>query len=376
MNVSCDDMVRGAGISGAAAAFELAAGRRVVVLEAESVPGYHSTGRSAALYTRNFGNRVVRALNRAGLPFFDKPPAGFADRPLLTPRGALTIGGADGRSGVDEMLALGAPDGSIVEIGAARAVELAPLLRPERVAFAAYEAGVMGMDVAAIHQGFLRGLAARGGRVVCDAPATEIGRRNGTWMVTANGATYAAPVLVNAAGAWADEIARRAGVAPLGLVPKRRTAIIVDLPPGTDTRGWAVFETVGHGSYCKPETGRVMASPADATPTEPGDVQPEEIDIAIVADWLEQTTTLALRRIARSWAGLRSFVADETPVVGFDDASEGFFWLCGQGGHGIMLAPTLGRAAADLIGDGRLPADIREAGVSAEDLAPARLRTA
>jgi D-arginine dehydrogenase len=374
MTAACDFIVIGAGISGAAAAYELTRHGRVIVLEMEQAPGYHSTGRSAALYTRNFGNRVVRALNRCGLPFFTAPPAGFGEQPLLTPRGGLTIADADGREQIDELLALGAHDGSIVEVSPARARELAPLLRPEAVSFAAYEAGILDMDVAAIHQGFLRGLAARGGRVACDAPATAIERRAGQWQVTTPAGAFSAAVIVNAAGAWADQVAALAGVASVGLVPKRRAAIIVDLPDGADGRAWPLVDEASHGCYCRPDAGRLMASPADETPVEPCDAQPEDLDVAIIADWLERKFELSVRRIARRWAGLRSFVGDDTPVAGFDDAAEGFFWLCGQGGYGIMLSPTLGRAAASLVATGELPLDLREAGIAIGDLSPGRLR--
>ena len=376
MTTNCDFLIIGAGISGAAAAYELAPHGKVIVLEAESAPGYHSTGRSAALYTRNFGGPTVRAFNRASLPFLLAPPPGFADHPLLSPRGALTIGKADQQRDIEEHVALGAGDGSIVLLSQAEALERAPHLKPEAVAFAAYEDGVMDMDVAAIHQGFLRGLKARGGTVACDAGVTALDRRNGAWQAETPAGAFTAPIVINAAGAWADNVAALAGAKPVGLVPKRRTAIIVELPNGTDTRGWPAVDEAGYGCYCKPETGRVMASPADATPVEPCDVQPEDLDVAIIADWLERSTLIPVRRIARRWAGLRCFVADDGPVCGFDDEADGFFWLCGQGGYGIMMASSLGRATASLIERGELPADIAATGVAPSDIGPERTRRA
>lgn len=374
MTTSCDFLVIGAGISGAAAAYELAAHGKVVLLEAESAPGYHSTGRSAALFTRNFGNAAARAFNRASLPFLTAPPNGFADHPLLTPRGILTVGGADRRAEIEAHLELGAADGSIRELRPAEALTLAPHLRPETVAVAAYEPGVMDMDVAAIHQGFLRGLKARGGRMACEAGVTALDHGAGLWRAATPAGLFAAPIVVNAAGAWADNVAALAGARPVGLVPKRRTAIIVELPDGMDSRTWPAVDEAGSGCYCKPEAGRVMASPADETPSEPCDAQPEELDVAIIADWLERKTLIPVRRIARRWAGLRSFVADRAPVCGFDDAAAGFFWLCGQGGFGIMMAESLGRTTASLITRGELPEDIRDAGVTAADIGPQRLR--
>jgi D-arginine dehydrogenase len=163
-----------------------------------------------------------------------------------------------------------------------------------------------------------------------------------------------------------------AGATPIGLVPKRRTAIIVDPPPATNVDAMPVIDFVAGDAYLKPDAGRIMASPGDQTPVEPQDVRPEEWDIAVLVDWLERETLIPVRRIAHSWAGLRSFVADETPVVGFDSTVPGFFWLAGQGGYGIMMAPALGRATADLIVSGDLPADLREGGIDEADLSPAR----
>ena len=374
MATACDFLVIGGGISGAAAAYELATHGAVILLEAESAPGYHSTGRSAALYTRNFGNPTVRAFNRASLPFLSSPPEGFTEYPLLTPRGALTIGSAEQRAEIDKLLAIGAGDQSIVEVSHAHALELAPHLRPEAVTYAAYEVAVLDMDVAAIHQGFLRGLKARGGKLLCDAGVRALDRRDGGWHAATSDGDFTAPVVVNAAGAWADRVAALAGAAPVGLVPKRRTGIIVELPTGMDSRHWPAVDEAGYGSYCKPETGRVMASPGDAEPVEPCDIQPEDLDVALIADWLERNTTIPVRRIARRWAGLRTFVADDSPVCGFDDKVDGFFWLCGQGGYGIMMAESLGRTAASLITRGELPTDVAGVGVKAADIGSGRLR--
>ena len=368
-------VVVGAGVSGAAAAYELALHGRVLLLEGEARPGYHSTGRSAALYTRNYGNRIVRALNAASLPFLLEPPPGFTDHPLLRPRGALTIATAEHRAALDALLALGGPGNEIRALTPDQAVEMVPILRRERIAFAAYEPDVMDMDVDAIHQGFLKGLARRGGTLVCNAAVTALEQHGGGWQIaTAAGQTFAAPILINAAGAWADAVGELAGLAPIGLVPKRRTAIIIDLPPGVSPRAWPAVDEAGEDSYFKPEADALMASPGDATSIPPCDVQPEELDVAIVADWLERATHLEVRRISHRWAGLRCFVADDVPVVGRDPGAEGFYWLAGQGGYGIMMAEALGRATAALVTTDALPTDITAGGVTAADLAPERLR--
>lgn len=366
-----DAIVIGAGISGAAAAYELALRRRVLLLERESRPGYHSTGRSAALYTPNYGNATVCALVRAGRAFFEQPPAGFAEHPLLRPRGALTFGGAEDGAKLDGLLALSGPGHEIVEISPRRALELAPILRPERIARTVFEPAVADMEVAAIHQGFLKGFRARGGTLATDAAAIRIERRGGDWRVAAAGEEHAAPVLVDAAGAWADEVAALAGVPGVGLVPKRRTAIIVEAE-GHDPRPWPALDDVGNDHYLKPDGARLMASPGDATPSPPCDAQPEELDVAMLVDWLERATTIAVNRIASRWAGLRSFVADDGPVMGEDAAAPGFWWLAGQGGYGIMLSAPLARSLAGLIEHGELPADIAAAGIRPAALDPRR----
>lgn len=366
-----DAIVIGAGISGAAAAYELARHRRVLLLEREDRPGYHSTGRSAALYTPNYGNATVRALIRLGHGFLERPPSGFAAHPLLAPRGALSIATIEHAARLDELLALSGPGHEIVEISPQRALALAPILRPAAVARSAYEPGVADIEVAALHQGFLKGFKARGGTLKTSAEARRIERRGGNWAVAAGELEAIAPILVNAAGAWADAVATLAGIPPVGLVPKRRTAIIVEAG-GQDPRRWPAIDDAGNDHYIKPDAGRLMASPGDATPSPPCDAQPEELDVALLVDWLERTTSLAVGRIEHRWAGLRSFVADDSPVMGEDAAAPGFWWLAGQGGYGIMLAAPLARALARRVETGELPEDFAPAGVASEALDPRR----
>lgn len=368
-----DAIVIGAGISGAAAAYELAAGRRVLMLEAESRPGYHSTGRSAALYTPNYGNDVVRALILAGRPFLDRPPAGFTSHPMVKPRGAVAIAGPEDGAAFEERLALSGPGHEIREIAPEDAVRQVPILRREGIARALHEIDIEDMDVAAIHQGFLTGFRHRGGELVCEARVDRIERRQGEWKVQAGDLAASAPVLINAAGAWADEIAGLVGLPPVGLVPKRRTAILVDLPPGMDPAQWPALDDCGNEHYFRPESGtRLMVSPGDATPSPPCDAQPDEMDVAYLVDWLERTTTLQVRRLPHQWAGLRCFVADHSPVVGADPLADGFYWLAGQGGYGIMLAAPLARGLKSLIESGELPTDLIEHGATTAALAPRR----
>lgn len=369
-----DFLVIGGGISGASAAYELSAIGSVALLEAENAAGHHSTGRSAALFTGNYGCQVVRGLNKSSEPFFEKPPEKFTQNKLLTPRGALTVAPIVGQESIlDALLDLSTQAAPIHRLSAAQAQEMAPLLRPERVAAAAYEPGVRDIDVAALHQGYLRGFKQNGGHIFLSHRVDKMNHTAKGWQINAGVHRLTAGRVINAAGAWADEIGALAGAAPIGLVPKRRTAIIIDAPQGMEIDAMPVVDFAGADSYIKPEAGKLMASPGDQTPITPQDVQPDEMDIAILVDWLERETTVSVRRIGHSWAGLRSFVADEIPVVGFDPKVPDLFWLAGQGGFGIMMAPALARVTVSLISGDDLPKDVVANGVRAEDLSPARM---
>ena len=370
--IEADVIVVGAGVSGAALSYFASAQARVLLLEAEDAPGRHSTGRSAALYTPNIGPAAIRALDAASGEFFLAPPPGFAEAPLLTQRGAVSVMRPGEEAQLEAALALSSPAHPIHRVEAREARALAPLLRPELVGAAAFEPGVADMDVAAIHQGFLAGAKRAGAKLICNARVERLERRGGRWHVCAGAVEAAAPVLVNAAGAWGDVVAALAGAAPVGLTPKRRTGLIVEAPAGAPIARGPLVEVLGEDAYLKPDEGRLMLSPGDQTPVPPQDVQPEEWDVAVALDWLSRVTTLDVTRAPRAWAGLRSFVADGLPVVGFDPVCEGFFWLIGQGGYGIMLSPSLGRAGAALIAGAGMPADLVARGVTAQMLAPGR----
>lgn len=365
-----DVLVVGAGIAGAAIAFELAVrGVSVRLLEREAQPGYHSTGRSAAMLIDSYGTPALRALARVSRPFLEQPPAGFTAEPLLTPRGILYIARADQRAALqharDEAVAAGA---DVRLLGGEAIRDLVPALDFAYVEAALFEPGAMAIDVAALHQGYLKGLARHGGRLVTDAEITAIDPTGRGFEVETRAGRFAADVLVDAAGAWADELAKAAGVRPVGLVPKRRTAILIDPPDAMDPASWPMVMDVEEEFYFKPEAGRLLVSPADQTPVAPSDVQPEELDVAIAVDRYQQATGRTVARIAHRWAGLRSFVADEDPVFGFDRDRDGFFWLGALGGSGIMAAPALGRLGAALItGEPHAPFDL-------ERLSPDRLR--
>ncbi len=376
--MNCDFLIIGAGMAGASAAYELtggAPGATVVVLEREEFPGYHTTGRSAAIYTACYGHPVIRALSAASRPFFDAPPAGFAEHPLLTPRGILYIGRADQRSAVENLytdcrdLAPG-----LRLIDGAEAEGLVPVLAPGYTDQAVFEPEAMDMDVDAILQGYLKGFKARGGTVITDAEVQGLERRQGGgWRVQTRAGPFTAGTVINAAGAWADEVARLAGLAPLGLVAKRRTAVVFDPPAGVDCASWPAVIDADERFYFTPDAGRILASPADETPTAPADAQPEDIDVATAIDRVERATTFKVASIGRKWAGLRSFFPDKVPAVGPDATEDSFFWLAGQGGYGIMTASAMGRSAAALAAGHDLPDDIRDLGLERQDLAPARL---
>ncbi len=384
-----DFIVIGAGIAGASAGYELAAhdgaeGRgqgqgqggnecRVALLEREDQPGYHTTGRSAALYIQSYGNETVRALTVGSWRFYTEPPAGFAERPLLSPRGVLFVGRPDQVAELDRLVAETrplAPHIQRLDTAAARA--LVPILRADALGGAVLDSKAMEIDVNGLHQGYLRGLKARGGTVVTRAEVRGLQPGPAGWRVETKAGNFAAPVVVNAAGAWCDEIARLAGAKPVGLVPKRRTAITFDGPAGLDASAWPLTAGVAEDFYFKPDSGRLMGSPADETPMPPCDVQPDELDIAVAVERIQAATTLEIRRIGNTWAGLRTFAADKTPVAGFDRERAGFFWLAGQGGFGIQTAPAMGRLTAALATGGQLPEDLAALGVTAAAVSPAR----
>ncbi len=369
----CDVLVIGAGIAGASVAAELAPRRRVAVLEMEDQPGYHTTGRSAAVFAECYGNRVVRALTRASRRFLEQTPPG-AEVPLLSPRGWLSIARADQLARLGdfqrEILSHG---GTLRPLSGPEACALVPILRPGHVAAALLDPSAMDIDVHALHQLYLARLRQAGGQVVTGARALRFGRAGGDWRVHTALGDFAAPVIVDAAGAWADEVGRLAGAAAIGLVPMRRTALIIDPPRGARIAGWPLVADVDESFYFKPEGRTLLASPADETPSEPCDARPEDLDVAIAVDRIGAACDLEVSHVRRKWAGLRSFVADRSPVAGFDLRAPGFFWLAGQGGYGIQTAPALSRLAAALALGEPVPADIAAEGVSAAQLAPDRL---
>ncbi len=377
MSETADHIVIGAGIAGASIAYWLAPHARVTVLERESQPGYHSTGRSAALFMESYGTPQVRALTLASRALLAEPPAGFTEHPLLSPRGALMVAAPGQEAELEtQWRVLQAMTPRALRLDAVEACSFLPALRRDRIVGGVFEPDAADMDVHAIHQGYLRGLRRAGGRVFTDAPVQSIERRDGVWRVLAGGVVHEAPVLVDAAGAWADEIARLAGARPIGLQPRRRSAFVYTPPPGLDFAGWPMTIGAAEDWYLKPDAGMILGSPANADPVPPHDVQPEELDIALAIDRIQSMTTLEIRRPARTWAGLRSFVADGDLVGGWDTQAEGFFWVAAQGGYGIQTSAAMGEACAALALGRPLPERIAAFGLTADMLGPARLQRA
>ena len=349
-----DFLVIGAGIAGTSVGYWLAPHGKVIVLERESQPGYHSTGRSAALFMESYGTPQVRALTMASRAFFEQPPAGFAEHPVLSQRGALIVAspGQEAQLAAQwQVLHRMTPKARLLD--AAQTCALVPVLRTEQATppTATYSFAISTVA----------------------APVTALRRGDGLWRVDAGGESYQAPVVLNAAGAWADAVAALAGVRPLGLQPRRRTAFIFAPPPGVATAHWPMAIGVGEDWYFKPDAGMLLGSPANADAVEPQDVQPEELDVALGIHKIEEMTTLAIRRPTRTWAGLRSFVADGDLVGGFAPDAPGFFWLAAQGGYGIQTSAAMGEACAALARGLPLPPRIAGFGLTEAMLSPARL---
>ena len=370
---SCDFAVIGGGIAGASAAHALQARGPTVLLERESVPGYHTTGRSAAFVVESYGSAVVQRLTSGGRSFLEKPPEGFSDHPLVEPCPVIWIARPDQTQRLDSAQQRWRnADTSIQALEIAEAERICPVLRPGYAARALIEPGALSIDVAGLLDAFLRGFRARGGSVETRAPVRSIQRSGSGWEVHAGELVLHAAVVVNAAGAWCDAVAALAGARPLGMRPLRRTAITFDPPAGCDPRSWPCVIDADEEFYFKPEGRRILASPCDETPSDPCDAIPDDYGVALAAERVERATTMKIKHIRSSWAGLRTFSPDRSPVIGMDPERPGFFWLAGQGGFGIMTSPAASQAAASLIVDGRLPAELASLGLTSEQLSPAR----
>jgi len=369
-----DVVIVGAGIAGASFAHALAPHARVLLLEREAHPGVHSTGRSAAMFMESYGPPQVRALTRASRAFYEQPPAGFAEAPILSARGALYAAWQGQQVALDALLGTLTDTGSVVSrIDADECLQRVPVLRADGLLGGVLEVDAMDIDVHALHQGFLRGARRAGAALWTDAELVRARAASGRWQLELAGERRVGTrTLVDAAGAWADELAQRCGVAPLGIQPKRRSAFTFAPPAGTDVRPWPTVADVDERWYFKPDAGQLLGSPANADPVSAHDVMPEELDIATGIAAIEAHTSLTIRRPTRTWAGLRSFAPDGELVVGWDAQRAAFFWLAGQGGYGIQSAAGAAQLAAALWLGAPLPDALLAHGVQAHALEPAR----
>jgi len=343
-----DVAIVGAGIAGASLAAELAGRASVLLVEAEAQPGYHSTGRSAAFWSESYGGPAIRPLTAASGPFLAAPPADFAYAPFLRPRGALHVADADGREALAGLAADFAGMALFEPRDRAALAAAIPGLRPgwdEGLA----ERSCRDIDVAALHGAYLKRARRLGVSLVCDARVEALRREGGGWRIETRSGVFAAETVVNAAGAWADEIARLAGVRPLGIQPYRRTIAQLRVDPPAPADLPLIVDALGR-FYFKPEAGgRLWLSPHDETPSVPQDCAAAEEDVALAIHRFEQVVDWRVVAVERRWAGLRSFAPDRRPVYGFDPAAGGFFWCAGQGGFGIQTAPAAAKLAASLL---------------------------
>ena len=361
-------IVIGAGIAGASIAAELAIDADVTLLEAEESAGYHTTGRSAAMYLPSYGNEVVRALTRASLDFLEAPPPGFAEHPLLRSRGLLMVADAEHAHMLDAPFLKHQLATTVDE-----ALALVPALRRDSFVAASYDPVAADIDVDLLHKGYLRLAKERGAQTLLGKRIAEAKHTDGCWHIaTADGTTLSADLIVNAAGAWGDEMATLFGAKPIGSMPLRRTMLLIDPPQGMATEAWPFTMTVEEGVYFRPEAGKLAISPADETPCDPGDVQPEELDIAIGIDRFQTIMDIPVTRVVHSWAGLRTFAPDRSPVIGHDPSAPGFFWFVGQGGYGIQMAPATAALGAALAMGKPVSQALLDEGVTVERLSPAR----
>lgn len=367
---STDIVVIGAGIAGISAAAELAADAGVVVFDMEQQPGYHASGRSAAYFATSYGPRIVQEITGSCEAFLLHPPDGFTETALLIPRDTVFFAR---KEQAESLAAMHAANPQLEFVDEQTIRERVPVFTPGYLYGGLRDGKGGDLDVDALLQGYVRLLRNRGGRLFTNHEVTNIGRAGGGWVVTAGGQQFSAPVVVNAAGGWVEEMATLAGLDSLGVKPFRRTALTIDPPAGVDVSGWPEMVDVDEEFYFKPDAGLIMISPADETPTPPVDARPEEFDIAMGVHRFEQATGLDIRQVRASWAGLRTFAPDRLFVTGFDPRAEGFFWLAGQGGYGVQSAAAIAKLARYLVTGAEPEGDFIIVKKYVDDLSPARL---
>jgi len=373
MSDSVDICIVGGGMAGLSTAFWLAPHASVMVLERESQPAYHSTGRSAALYAPQYGSRVIRRLTEASGPFLKAPPAGFCDTPILSDRGFMTIGSTHQHAERAALLTLTAESQQVVhEISTAEARQRVPRLRHRELAWALFDPTAMDIDVHLLLQSFLKGAKARDALMRTNAEVVRLTHDTAGWQIHCPTFDLRARILVNAAGAWADSLAQLAGATTLGLKPYRRTAFMMDAPTGTDVRHWPMVADAAETFYFKADGSRLLGSLAEENPSPPCDAQPDDLDVATAVDRIEHVVDFTIDRVDHAWTGLRVFGADRNPVSGFDPRIPDFYWHAGLGGYGIQTSPAISAYAAAQLLRTSLPEVFLTSGLSPSELAADR----
>jgi D-arginine dehydrogenase len=365
-----DVIIVGAGMAGASLAAELAEHRKVLLVEAETAPGYHSTGRSAAFWSECYGGAGVQSLTKASGPMLMSPPPDFSDVPLVWPRGALHIGQPGHENLAAKMFADFAHlETHIESMDAPEIQQLVPGIKPAW-GFGVWEPDCCDIDVAALHAAYLRKAKQGGARLLSAARVMKATFAMDAWQVDTMNGSFSGKLLVNATGAWADELATASDVKNIGIQAFRRTIAHISVEPKADAKIPLVIG-LDESFYFKANAdGTIWLSPHDETPTSPCDAAPEEMDIALAIERLRQVVDWKITSVKHKWAGLRSFVPDRLPVIGHDPGNARFFWLAGQGGFGIQTAPAAAKLAASMI----LHTEHGLDGVHAEHFTPDRLR--
>ena len=369
-----DFIIIGSGIAGMSAAYRLSDHGKVIVIEKEAHLGYHTTGRSAAFFTENYGNKTIRALTKASRYFLENPTESFLNNPLMSLNGGVLMIANSNQTDVVEKELKYAHENTakVFEISKKEALKMVPALKENYLDRALHEPYSKVMDVDLIHQGYARGAKINETKIYFNQEVISISKDKNLWNIKTKNEVYSAPIVINAAGAWCDEIALLANCKPLGIKPKRRTIIIFKNTDNYIINQWPVVIDINDNFYFKPEAGKFLASPADETDSPPCDAQPEEIDIALTVERLEKATNLKIKNIEHKWAGLRSFYPDRTPVVGEDNNNSGFFWLAGQGGYGIMTSPSISKILESLITGKKWPKKLEELSINENTLSPNR----
>lgn len=371
--MTSDFIVVGAGIAGVSAAYELSALGKVTVLEQERVPGYHTTGRSAAISSLNFISPTTQALTIVSREFLSNPPECFGTHPLTTLRQSLWVTQPH-QADAHNAMRLEALERKyrVRELTADQVVSLCPVLRRDKVAMGLLEEDTLDLDVHGMMQGYIRGLRARGGIIEANTEVERIEWDGSLWLVRSGERVFSAPVLINAAGAWGDTIALKAGVKPLNIRPLRRTVFTFEAPKGAAPNSWPFVYDTAEQFYFKLENGIILASAFDEIESPPCDAWPDDYDIAAAIDRILSVTTLDIRSLKNRWAGLRTFAPDRELVIGLTNDHPGFYWLTGHGGIGLMTAPAVAQALAGIIASGALPKQLADLNLTEVALAASR----